>query len=200
MTDTVEQEQAQNKLTPRLSVFVEEYLRCWNASEAARRAGFKGKYLHTNASKLLQNTTVAAQIRRRITEIAMSADEVLLRLAQHARGDFSPFLREDGAIDLMSEQAKAAIGLLKKVKVKERILFTKGNDEPVKEIETEIELHDPQAALVHLGRHHKLFTDKMEMDDTGLSDDERARRIAAILDRARQKRTGQSSSGDSGAT
>lgn len=199
MTDVAEQEQAQNKLTPRQRVFVEEYLRCWNASEAARRAGYKTRANEAGRSAM-SNPDIQAEIQRRITEISMSADEVLLRLAQHARGDFSPFLREDGAIDLMSEKARAAIGLLKKVKVKERILFTKGNDEPVKEIETEIELHDPQAALVHLGRHHKLFTDKMEMDDTGLSDDERARRIAAILDRARQKRTGQSSGGDSGAT
>jgi phage terminase small subunit len=164
MSDEIKEQKPKRKLTLRQRKFVEEFLHCWNASEAARRAGYKSK-ANVIGSELLAIPSIRAEIDARIAERAMSADEVLDRLAQHARGDFSPFLREDGSIDLMSEQAKAAIGLLKKVKVKERILFVGHGDkqEPVKEIETEIELHDPQAALVHLGRHLKLFTDKAEV-------------------------------------
>jgi hypothetical protein len=42
----------------------------------------------------------------------------------------------------------------------------KGDDEdgtPVTEVDVELELYDAQAALVHIGRHHKLFTDKSEL-------------------------------------
>lgn len=198
MADVAEREE-ERKLTPQQQVFAEEYLRLWDGAKSARLAGYSAKNAREQASRLLTKANIRAYIDRRIAEIAMSADEVLLRLAQHARGTFEPFLAADGAIDLMSESAKANIGLLKKVKVKERILYPKGSDDPIKEIETEIEIHDPQSALVHMGRHYKLFTDKMEVDDTSLTDEQRVERVTRILDAARARRAGQASSG-SGAT
>jgi phage terminase small subunit len=42
--------------------------------------------------------------------------------------------------------------------------MTKGKeDTPIVETEVEFELHDSQNALVQIGRHHKLFTDKSEL-------------------------------------
>ena len=72
-------------LTNKRRVFVYEYLKCWNASEAARRANFKQP--HSQGSRLLENVEVQAYIKARLAETAMSADEVLNRLADHARDD-----------------------------------------------------------------------------------------------------------------
>lgn len=96
-------------------------------------------------------------------EGVMGADEVLARLSAQARGSLAPFLVEkDGGWfpDLSTPEAQAHLFLLKKAKFKQRILG--GSSNPVAEIEVELELHDPQAALRDLGRHHKLFTDRAE--------------------------------------
>lgn len=149
------------KKTDRQRAFVEFYLQCWNASEAARRAGYRNKP-NVQGARLIANDSIRAEIERRLSEMCMSSDEVLARLTDHARGDFSPFLTEHGEIDLMSDAAKQKLHLIKKVKTKKRVYGAGKN--AVTEYETEIELHDPQAALVHLGRHYSLFTDKIKGD------------------------------------
>lgn len=51
-------------LTPKQQRFVEEYLIDLNATKAYIRAGFSEKHAHTNAAKLLQNTTIADAIEK----------------------------------------------------------------------------------------------------------------------------------------
>lgn len=65
--------------------FVEEYLKCWNATEAARRAGYA--HPNTQGPRLLVNVCVKNLITERLDELHMSADEVLERLARIARAD-----------------------------------------------------------------------------------------------------------------
>ena len=136
-----------------------------NAAKAARFAGYSNAKVE--GFRLKSNPTIWAEIQRQLKERILASEEVLERLTQHASASLEPFLYQSGdttVIDLSTEQAKESIHLLKKVKCKKR---TGGTDEePWTEVETEIELHDPQAALVHLGRHHKLFTDKVEQSGT----------------------------------
>lgn len=73
-----------SKLTNKRQAFVEHYLSCWNASEAARRAGYKQR---NEGHRLLTNADIQAHIKERLTEITMGADEVLQRLANIARFD-----------------------------------------------------------------------------------------------------------------
>ena len=91
------------KLTTKRIAFVEHYLSCWNATEAARRAGYSERWLHTNASKLLQDTRIQELIKERLTDVTMSADEVLQRLAQKARGDDRDTLK---ALELVGKHHK----------------------------------------------------------------------------------------------
>lgn len=135
-------------LTKKRRIFIEEYLKCWNATEAARRAGYAERYLHTNAPKLLQNTTIAEAIQERLEQVCMGADEVLIRLAEHARADISDFLTDYGAIDW--ERVRKDGRLIK------RIAHSKGKN-------SVIELHDAQTALALLGKHHRLFVDRQEI-------------------------------------
>lgn len=83
-----------DKLTTKQRVFVEEYLTCWNASEAARRAGYAAPH-NIQGPRLLSNVSIQTEIQRRLAEKAMSANEVLARLAEHARGSMGDFLRVD---------------------------------------------------------------------------------------------------------
>lgn len=50
-------------LNARQKKFAEYYVQSGNAAESAVKAGYSAKYANTNASKLLQNTTIANYIR-----------------------------------------------------------------------------------------------------------------------------------------
>jgi phage terminase small subunit len=156
---------AARPLTNKQRVFVEEYLTTWNATEAARRAGYSGsdETLAVTGSENLRKPNVSEYIKKRISEKAMSADEVLLRLGEIARGSLKPFTKtrdDDIWPDLTADAAQEKFHLLKKIKPKRRV-GGKPGDEWV-ETEVEIEIHDPLRALELLGRNHKLFTDKHE--------------------------------------
>jgi phage terminase small subunit len=82
------------KLSSRQPAFVNEYMRCWNASEAARRTGSKGKAAWQQAWRMSRNVEVQAAISERIKQAAMDADEVLARLAAQARGELPSSTQE----------------------------------------------------------------------------------------------------------
>jgi phage terminase small subunit len=135
----------------RQRVFVEEYLRCWNASEAARRAGYRGKP-NVIGARLLADVSISAEISRRLAELKMGTDEVLVRLAEQARGTMADFLDVKGdRIDLAKAKRAKKLHLIKSFK------HSVGKTET-----TSIELYDAQAALVHIGRAQKLFVDRTE--------------------------------------
>lgn len=156
-------------LSPKQQAFIEHYLACWNASEAARRAGYSEKTAKEQAARLLTNVHIQAAIQARLIELKMSADEVLTRLTEHARASLADFIdvSEPGADPSGAEdmiEAKAIVGgwRLNLLKAEQR-----GKLHLIKKIKSgqwgpEIEIYDAQAALNLLGRHHKLFTDQIE--------------------------------------
>lgn len=72
------------KLTRKQQVFIDEYLQCFNASEAARRAGYTSK-ANVIGSQLLANPSISAEVQVRLAEIHMSADEALARETEIGR-------------------------------------------------------------------------------------------------------------------
>jgi phage terminase small subunit len=154
-------------LSNKKRVFIEEYLTCWNATEAARRAGYT--YPNKQGPRLLVDVGIKAEIEQRISEKAMSADEVLTRLAEHARGDMGDFLDISSMgfqVDLSLAKEKGLTHLIKKVKQRTTTTLPKEGVE-TETSDIEIELYDAQAALVHIGRNHKLFTDKTDITSDG---------------------------------
>ena len=59
-------------VTERQKKFAEYYAQCGNAAQSAIQAGYSKKYANTNASKLLQNTTITEYIKQ-LTEDAQTA-------------------------------------------------------------------------------------------------------------------------------
>ncbi len=160
-------------MTNKQEVFTEYYLGVsrFNATDAARRAGYACP--KEEGYRLKRRPDIAAVLSERMADLCMGANEVLVRLAEHARGSLQPFLSEvNGELwpDLTTDEAKQHLHLLKKIKPKKRVGGPA--DDQWTETEIELELHDPQAALVHIGRHHKLFTDTLERDLSKLSDAE----------------------------
>jgi phage terminase small subunit len=146
------------RFTNRQRAFIGHYVETWNAAEAARRAGYSVKTARSHGQRLLTNVDIRAEIDAKLDALAMSAAEVLARLKDQAGASMADFVsvdEETGAAELdLAKATKAGkLHLLKKVRVDDKGIT--------------IELHDSQAALVHLGRHHGLFTDKQDITSGG---------------------------------
>ncbi len=152
-------------LTDKQTLFANEYLQDFNRTQAAIRAGYSEKTAYAQGARLLKNAEIAEVITQRLQESAMSADEVLMRLAEHARGDIDNYLSEDGCFDLKKARRARRTGLIKKLKTKTTTRLV--GDEDIKTTEVEFELYDAQAALALIGKYHKLFIDRTELSGTG---------------------------------
>lgn len=128
-------------MTTKRKAWLEEYFKCWNATEAARRAGYKwpekqGPYL----KQVLQ-----AEIDARLDEMAMSSNEVLARLGDIGRADLGDFITGGGLLDFNKLKEHGKTHLIKKYKVTKNALG---------QLIYEIEIHDAQSTLHHLDRYH----------------------------------------------
>jgi len=86
-------EGSNDDLTHKQRAFVEHYLACnFNATEAAKRAGYSEKTAYSQGQRLLKNVEVTAIVSQRLAEAAMTADEALARLSDMAKGDMSEFI------------------------------------------------------------------------------------------------------------
>jgi phage terminase small subunit len=145
-------------------VFVEEYLRTWNATEAYSRAYPQASRAtaRANGATLLANTSIAEEIKARITELVMGPDEVLVRFAEQARAEYSAYFRPNGSVDLEQLIADGKGHLIKSIKE------TKYG--------TNVEFYDAHAARELIGKYHKLFGDNklganLNIDFNDLPDD-----------------------------
>lgn len=79
-----------SKLTPKQKKFADEYIITGNATQSAIKAKYSKKYANTNASKLLQNTTIKSYIDERLEQLKKESiaeqDEVLQYLTSLLRG------------------------------------------------------------------------------------------------------------------
>ena len=80
-----------DKLNARQKKFAEYYAQSGNAAESAVKAGYSAKYANTNASKLLQNTTIANYIKELSEKLKderiMTAKDTQVLLSDIARDD-----------------------------------------------------------------------------------------------------------------
>lgn len=76
--------------------FSEEYLVCWNPSEAARRAGYSERSIHLQAHRLMQNEGIQNYLQVRIDELVMEANEAMIHLSKIARAPQAAFLTPNG--------------------------------------------------------------------------------------------------------
>ncbi len=150
-------------LSRKHQAFINWYLQLWNATEAYRRVYPKSsdESARANGARLIANDSIADEISRRVAERSMSADEALILLADQARADLGDYLSDYGEIDIAAMKAAGATKLLRKVKRTVRRGTNKDGGEWEHET-LEVELLDPQKALELIGKHHKLFTDKVE--------------------------------------
>ena len=153
-------------LNNKQKIFVEKYLCCWNATEAAKMAGYSPRTARSIGSENLTKPDIQALIQDRLNEMTISANKVLLLLSDQALASIEPFVKitDDGFIsfDFSQPGALENMHLIKKIKSKRsRRVEGRGDKVEVWEYEiVEVELLDAQRALEFLGRHLGLFDNK----------------------------------------
>ncbi len=143
------------KLTNKQQIFVDEYLKSWNATDAARKAGYKGSddTLRSIGSENLTKPNIAAIIESRLEDSTISADETLQGLSDMATSDISDFVRVSGGlpiVDFSKAEEAGKLHLIKKLVVQDgKISF---------------ELYSKQRALETMAKHYGLLNTKIEID------------------------------------
>lgn len=164
---------SRTKLTNKQKAFIEHYLECWNGTEAARKAGYKGNdnTLAAIGSQNLRKLNIKRRVQDRLDAKAMSANEILDRLAQHARGDISDYINDFGYLDFERLKKDGKAHLVKKYII----------SPTAKGMKVHVEAYDAQSALVQLAKAQGLFTERrinLDIDMENLSVEQLAR-IAA---------------------
>lgn len=158
------------KLTAMEQKFVLHYLRCGNATEAARMAGYA--YPNKASDQIRKRPHIQAAMAEEMKGIAMSAEEVLHRLSQHARGNMLDFVHFPDDADMEPEVSlhkardEGQMHLVKDY-VHEEVISTREDGKETRTIRHKIKLYDAQSALVHLGRYHSLFKDISKQEVSG---------------------------------
>jgi len=131
----------------REKIWLAEYLKCFNATEAARRAVYKwpDKVGPRNKQKL------SAMIDAELKDRAITPDQVVDRLTEQALAGYAEYINDDGEVDLAAMRAAGKMHLVKGIKYD-------------RQGRTMVEFYDAQQALVHMGKHYKLFTEQTAFD------------------------------------
>lgn len=124
--------------TDKQQAFINEYLKCFNATEAAKRAGYSEKSARQMGSENLSKPYIAEEISLRVAEMTMKADEALLRLSRMARASFADLAENKGGLPFIDWRKAFETGAIDMVKE-----ITYKNDGSMT-----VKLHDAQSALV----------------------------------------------------
>lgn len=156
-------------LTSKQQLFLSEYLIDMNATQAAIRAGYSEASAYSQGQRLLKNDEIQAEIRTKLAEKSMKADEILQKLTEIAQGSMGDFLDVSSMafqIDLKKAQEQGKLGLIKRVRQKTTTICKDGGGD-VEQNHIEIELLDQLKALEMLAKYHGLLVDKHEIKTAG---------------------------------
>ncbi len=163
------------KLSHRYDLFAREYVIDFNGARAAQAAGIREAGSKVWASRALTKANVRrrvdALLSARATKLEVKAERVLEELAKLAFLDPRNFYNEDGTLKMIHEldaDTAACIAGVEYEKLYEH--YAKGQSKPIGST-TKIKFHDKGQNLERLGRHLKLFTEKVEVSgDNALLD------------------------------
>ena len=137
-----------------------------HATNAAIRAGYKPGWARTQASRLMQDPDIEAAIaaahKAQLKRIRMSADDVLVGLAEIASIDIADIFDENNSLRPLKEIPAHVRRAIAGIEVEE--LF-EGRGESREHVgrNRKLKLSDKVRALEILARHHKLLTEKVEL-------------------------------------
>ena len=176
------------RLTPKQKRFCEEYLVDLNGTQAAIRAGYSKNSANEIASQNLAKLNIQIYVRelseKRSKRTEITADNVLREIALLGFSDIRQIFTGSGALRGVAELSDEIAAAVQSVEVVTSYNGEEDDDgNKIPEHTHKIKLADKKGSLELLGRHLKLFTDKVEhsgsVDLSGHSDSE----LQAIIER-----------------
>ena len=142
------------KLTDKQKRFAHEYLRCLNATRAAKMAGYSEKTAYSIGSELLKKPEIKEYIEGQkkaiMDDYILDTKEVLYLLTRIAKGE---------QLEQKEVILKRAEFMLNPDTKRQNLVY----NESVQIIETEPKLSDQNRALDLLGKYHSLWTENQNV-------------------------------------
>jgi phage terminase small subunit len=195
-------EEWETELTAKQRAFVREYLIDLNATQAAIRAGYSEATAKDigceNLAKPNIKSAIEAAMKIRSERTDITADRVLKELAKIGFSDLRKAVRWDSSLVTEEDNPDGGdVAVIKRI-VTNQVTLVASDDldddtaMAISEISqnaaggVKIKLHDKRAALVDIGRHLGMFTDKLQVSGTlqQVSDESIDGRIALLLGKA----------------
>lgn len=158
-------------LSPKQQRFAEEYIIDLNGAAAARRAGYSERNAADQARQNFALPKVQAAIQaamaKRSQRTAITADRVLEELAKIGFASIRSVVRWGDTVAVLDPEAAevrtvSGVALVGSDKLSADEAAAIAEVSQTKDGQIRVKMHDKQAALVSLGRHLGLFTDKVE--------------------------------------
>ncbi|MFH1640338.1 MAG: terminase small subunit, partial [Candidatus Omnitrophota bacterium] len=96
-----------HKITPKRRIFIEEYLKDFNGTDAAIRAGYSPNSAYSQSSDFLKTPEIQeeieARMQKRLEKIGVTKDRVLTEIAHLAFSDNRRLYRKDGSLLMPTE-------------------------------------------------------------------------------------------------
>lgn len=176
-----------SRLTPKQELFCREYIACnFNASEAARRAGYAPRSAFRSGQENMQRPAIKARIEElmadRLQRVDADADYLLRRLLDEAEADLADILDDNGNVRPVREWPKIwRQGLVAGLDV-EKLFDGRGDNRSAIGEVVKVKLADRAKRLEMLGRHVSVqaFKDNSERKHTFDFSDMTDEQLAAI--------------------
>lgn len=157
-------------LTKKQSLFIDEYIKDLNATQAAIRAGYKekaaGQMGDENLKKPQIKAVIDARIKERSDQIKVDGQYVVKRLLEIDAMDVLDILKDDMSIKPISEWPKVWRTYISAVDVSELLGASDpdGGQKSVVAILKKIKWPDKLKNIELLGRHFGIFNDKLDLN------------------------------------
>lgn len=158
------------KLTVKQRLFIAEYQKNPDATKAAIKAGYSRKSAAYIGHELLQKTLVKKELQgklaKRLSRADVTADFVLTELRRIGGFDIRKLYRPDGSMKLPHEWDDDTAAAVASVEALEEY-DGQGKERKFVGFTKKVRAHEKKGALELLGKHLKLFTEKVEMSGAG---------------------------------
>jgi phage terminase small subunit len=154
--------------------FITEYLVDRNATKAAQRAGYSEKTAYSHGQRLLKIVEIKKEIDRLIAEqtqrTLVTADKVIKELAYIAFSDVRKLYDDNGELKDIKKLPLGTAHAIASVETGE-LFEGVGRDRRQVGVTKTVKLWNKVGALELLGKHLKLFTEVVEIENAkGLAD------------------------------
>lgn len=161
------------KLTPEQEIFCIEYLKDFNATRAAKSAGYSEKSCRQIGSENLSKPYIQVRLRDAMDEVLGDAKDDIKRIIDELKmiafSDIKDVISWDNDRDLVDQKTgkkytsfRTVIREASEMGDKSRVIAELSESETELSSNRKVKLYDKLRAIELLGKYYKMFTDKIE--------------------------------------